>query len=500
MFVEAMEDHQPTTGSTPGRPTRPRGRNNVRIRGGMAKFSNDMDIRRRPAVKVSQPAELGQPNSMGPPDESPNPSSSSRSLSLSAPLHIGDAQLAFGQNQTSDGSKIGRTGQIQRDSAASAGIVIFVLLGVCLCVLSLYLCFVRKRVAEREKSKDNGRSDDQIRERSIAVIVEETSGDDEDGDDLSFNDLENASTSSATDSLDFSQSFNDENDLSTLDEDEPSIFVGANPAKLGTKHSVLNVHRCASATCICRKQGNNVFFHGTKPKGAEPVLSTDPREADAWFQVRARAHLYVNQADPTKTLIALPKNVNGLHLDTSSIMSDESDHYNDEFTDEGSTNMTAKEFLVKGPNGTHGPASGAPRREGNGAGFVTEINASEDKESISDYVLNREDEFTVETTSDYVLNRPDDQMATRMAINDKEAGKVSNIMTCAAPLNNDDNESRLLAVMYGSGEGIRGRDERSPTAGRSVHGRRSSASGRSQALHMRADQHMPAQYLTEYED
>ena len=499
MFVEAMEDHQPTR--RPGRPTRPRGRNNVRIRGGMAKFSNDMDIRRRPAVKVSQPAELGQPNSMGPPDESPNPSSSSRSLSLSAPLHIGDAQLAFGQNQTSEGSKIGRTGQRQRDSAASAGIVIFVLLGLCLCILSLYLCFVRKRLSEREKSKENGgRPDDQLRERSIAVIVEKTSGDDEDGDDLSFNDLENASTSSATDSRDFSQSFNDDNDLSTLDEDEPSIFVGANPDKLGTKHSVLNVHRCASATCICRKQGNNVFFHGTKPKGAEPVLSTDPREADAWFQVRARAHLYVNQADPTKTLIALPKNVNGLHLDTSSIMSDESDHYNDEFTDEGSTNMTAKEFLVKGPNGTHGPASGAPRREGSGAVFVAEMNASEDKESVSDYVLNREDDFTVETTSDYVLNRPDDQMATRMAINDKEAGKVSNIMTCAAPLNNDDNESRLLAVMYGSGEGIRGRDERSPTAGRSVHGRRSSASGRSQALHMRADQHMPAQYLTEYED
>lgn len=477
-----MEDHQPTS-SIPDRPTRPHGRNNVN------------NIRRRPAVKVSQAAELDQPNSMGPPDSSPNPSSSSRSLSLSAPVHIGDAQLAFGtQNQTR--SKIGRTGQIQRDSAASAGIVIFVLLGVCLSILSLYICFVRKRLLEREKSKENGRSDDQIRERSIAVIVEETRGDDEGGDGLSFNDLENASTSSATNTRDFSQSFNDDKDLSTLDEDEPS-FVGANPDKLGTKHSVLNVHRCASATCVCRKQGNNVYFRGTKPKGAGPVLSTDPREADAWFRVRARAHLYVNQADPAR--IALPKNANSPRLD-SSIMLDESDQYNDEFADEGSTNMTAKEFLVKGPNGTHRLASGALRREGSGAVFVTKINANEDKESVSDYVLNREDDFTVETTSDYVLNRPDDQMATRMAINDKEAGEVSKIMTCAAPLNNDDNESRLLAVMYGSGEGIRGRDERSPTAGRSVHGRRSSASGRSQALHMRVDQHIPAQYLAEHED
>ena len=490
-----MEDHQPT--SIPDRPTRPHGRNNVQIRGGMAKFSNDVNnIRRRPAVKVSQAAELDQPNSMDPPDSSPNPSSSSRSLSLSAPLHIGDDQLAFGtQNQTR--SKIGRTGQIQRDSAASAGIVIFVLLGVCLSILSLYLCFVRKRLLEREKSKENGRSDDQIRERSIAVIVEETRGDDEGGDGLSFNDLENASTSSASNTRDFSQSFSDDKDLSTLDEDEPS-FVGANPDKLGTKHSVLNVHRCASATCVCRKQGNNVYFHGTKPKGAGPVLTTDPREADAWFRVRARAHLYVNQADPARTLIVLPKNANSLRLDTS-IMLDESDQYNDEFTDEGSTNMTAKEFLVKGPNGTHRLASGALRREGSGAVFVTKIKANEDKESVSDYVLNREDDFTVETTSDYVLNRPDDQMATRMAINDKEAGEVSKIMTCAAPLNNDDN-SRLLAVMYGSGEGIRGRDERSPTAGRSVHGRRSSASGRSQALHMRVDQHIPAQYLAEHED
>lgn len=490
-----MEDHQPTS-SIPDRPTRPHGRNNVRILGGMAKFSNDVNnIRRRPAVKVSQAAELDQPNSMAPPDSSPNPSSSSRSLSLSAPLRIGDAQLAFGtQNQTR--SKIGRTGQIQRDSAASAGIVIFALLGVCLSILSLYICFIRKRLLEREKSKENGRSDDQIRERSIAVIVEETRGDDEGGDDLSFNDLGN-STSSASNTRDFSQSFNDDKDLSTLDEDEPS-FVGANPDKLGTKHSVLNVHRCASATCVCRKQGNNVCFHGTKPKGAGPILSTDPREADAWFRVRARAHLYANQADPA-TLIALPKNANSPRLD-SSIMLDESDQYNDEFADEGSANMTAKEFLVKGPNGTHRLASGALRREGSGAVFVTKINAKEDKESVSDYVLNREDDFTDETTSDYVLNRPDDQMATRIAIYDKGAGEVSKIMTCAAPLNNDDNESRLLAVMYGSGEGIRGRDERSPTAGRSVHGRRSSASGRSQALHMRVHQHIPAQYLAEHED
>lgn len=522
------------------------------------RYSDGAGIRRRVSIG-SQGHD--QPTSPG----IPNPLSSSRSHSASLES-VGDtnrlADTSTTQNQTEiftvggGGGKFGTEKQTQESSAASPGIVIFVLLGICLFALSIYLCFVafKKRLLEREKSKGRKHSDNQPNERPIAIIVEEAY----EGDgDASFNDLENLSRSSSTDTPDSLQSFNGEEDLSTLDGDGPS-FIDANPDKLGKHHSILNVHRCASATCICRKQGNNIHFFGTKPKGAVPVLPTDPNEAEAWFRARARAHLYVNQIEPSRhrpgterfckqistpsTTVhhirshlvqqnlgfagqqsyeeALrdapsPKSADSLSLDAS-IMSDESEYLSDEYySGESSKNMTAKDFLysqglasrmcmannpkVKGPNEIYRLAGTTSRREGTSAVFITNENPSEDDESVSDYVLNREDDFTVETISDYVLGRPDEQMAKRMAIqrNRTEESEFSsrNLTHTVAHDKYGDDESRLLAVMYGSGEGIRGRDKRSPTSGRNIHERR-----RPSPFEKEEEVRMPPQHLIEYEE
>ena len=488
--------------------------------GRMPGYSGSAGIRRQMS-KGSQPTS----------SDKLNPSSSSRSPSASLESAADTHRLAdvtTTQNRTEistvgdGGSEFGTEKQAQESSAASAGIVIFVLLGTCLFALSIYLCFVffkKRLVVEREKVKGKKHLENQSKERPTAIIIEEAY----EGDgDASFNDLENLSRSSSTDTPNSLQSFNREGDLSTLDEDDPN-YIDANPDKLGKQHSVLNVHRCASATCICRKQGNNIHFYGTKPRGAVPVVPTDPKEAEAWFRARARAHLYVNQIDPTRQRAGAtdhntrshlvqqnlgftgqqsfeealrdalsPKSADSLSLDAS-IMSDESDYLSDEYySGEGSKNMTT-EFLyrqglasrmcmannpkVKGPNEIYRIAGTTSRREGTGAVFITKENPSEDDESISDYVLNREDDFTVETISDYVLGRPDEQMAKRMEINDSiqrnrtEESEFSsrNMTHTGANHHYGDDESRLLAVMYGSGEGIKGRDKRSPTSGRSVH-------------------------------
>ena len=523
-------DHTPTSTTDDKRA----GSNNGR----MPRYSDGAGIRRRMST-VSQTQGHNQPTSSG----MPNPASSSRSPS--APLEsagevhrLADAITA--QNQTEiftvgdRESKFSTEKQAQESSAASAGIVIFVLLGICLFALSIYLFFVslKKRLVEREKIKGKKQLDSQMKERPAAIIIEEAY---EGEGDTSFNDLENLSPSSSTDTPNSLQSFNRDEDLSTLDEDEPS-FIDASPDKLGKQHSVLNVHRCASATCICRKQGNNILFHGTKPKGAVPVVPTDPNEAEAWFRARTRAHLYVNQIDPTRQMSGKerfckqistpsatdhdtcsyfvqqnhlgftgqqsyeealrdapsPKSADSLSNDAS-IISDESDYLSDEYySGEGSKNMTTKEFLyrqglasrmcmanhpeVKGPNEIYRLAGTTSQRGGTGAAFITKENPSEDDESVSDYVTNREDDFTVETFSDYVRGRPDEQMAKRMIINDSiqrnrtEESGFSSINTAhtEAHHNYGDDESRLLAIMYGSGEGIRGRDKRSPTSGRSL--------------------------------
>ena len=118
--------------------------------------------------------------------------------------------------------------------------------------------------------------------------------------------------------------------------------------------------------------------------------------------------------------------------------------------------------------------------------------------------MNREDDFTVETISDYVLGRPDEQMAKRMAINDScqrnrtEESDFSsrNKAHTGAHSKYGDDESRLLAVMYGSGEGIRGRDKRSPISGRNAHERRRpSPFENKEGMDLR----MPPQHLIEYE-
>lgn len=532
--------------------------------GRMLRYSDGAGIRRRMSI-VSQGHD--QPTSSG----MPNPSSSSRSPPASLES-AGEVHRLAGATTTQNRteiftvggreSKFGTEKQAQESSAASAGIVIFVLLGICLFALSIYLFFVsfKKRLVEREKGKGKKHLDNQMKERPTAIIIEEAY----DGEgDASFNDLENLSRSSSTDTPNSLQSFNRDEDLSTLDEDEPS-FIDANPDTLGKQHSVLNVHLCASATCICRKQGNNILFYGTKPKGAVPVVPTDPNEAEAWFRARARAHLYVNQIDPTRQMPGTerfckqistpsatdhdtrshfvqqnlgftgqqsyeealrdalsPKSADSLSLDAS-IISDESDYLSDEYySGEGSKNMTTEEFLyrqglasrmcmannpeVKGPNEIYRLAGTTSRREGTGAVFITNENPSEHDESVSDYMLNREDDFTVETISDYVLGRPDEQMAKRMIINDSvqrtrtEESEFSsrNATHTGAHHNYGDDESRLLSVMYGSGEGIRGRDKRRPPSGRSVHERRRpSPFEKEEGLNQR----MPPQHLIEYED
>ena len=519
--------------------------------GRMPRYSDGAGIRRRMST-------MSQGNDQPTSSDRLNQSSSSRSPPASLES-AGDtnrlADVTTTQNRTEiftvgdGGSEIGTEKQARESSAASAGIVIFVLLGTCLFALSIYLCFVsfKKRLVEREKGKGKKHLKKQTKERPTAIIIEEAY----EGDgDASFNDLENLSRSSSTDTPNSLQSFNRDEDLSTLDEDDPS-FIDANPDKLGKQHSVLNVHRCASATCICRKQGNNIHFYGTKPRGAVPVVPTDPKEAEAWFRARARAHLYVNQIDPTRQRAGAtdhdtrshlvqqnlgftgqqsykealrdalsPKSADSLSLDAS-IMSDESDYLSDEYySGEGSKNMTT-EFLyrqglasrmcmannpkVKGPNEIYRIAGTTSRKEGNGAVFITKENPSEDGESVSDYVLNREDDFTVETISDYVLGRPDEQMAKRMEINDSiqrtrtEESEFSsrNMTHTGANHNYGDDESRLLAVMYGSGEGIRGRDKRSPTSGRSVHERRKPSPFEKEE---EQDQRMPPQHLIEYEE
>lgn len=556
-----MDHHQTTTDKNKATDTI----SGVGIRGSMPQYSEGIGMKRRTSIGsqgLVQPIPSGKPESL---------SNQSFSQAPSEPPESVDNHLASdSQNQIGtllvggEGGKIGSAEHAREGSAASAGIVIFALLGICLCVLSIYLCFVafkKRLLLEREKKgKGGGQPDKQTKETPTAIIVQESiEGDDSDSDNgASFNDLENSPHSSSTYSRDSWQSFKGDEDQSTLDK-EDSNFIDANINKLGKRHSVLNVHRCASATCVCRKQGKNIHFYGTKPRGAEPVVPTDRHEAEAWFRARARAHLYVNQTNPTRQRqeaeryceqISMPsatnydthshliqqnlgftrersyeealrdslssKSADSLSLDTS-VISGESDHFSDEYSGKGNTSVTAKELLyrqglasrmcVANSKEMNRLASDASRRDRAGSVLNTKESPSEDDESVSEYALNREDDFTVDTVSDYVLGRPDEQMAERMAINNSvqrnqsEEGKLvrrsmGHTGACIK-YGDDDSESHLLAVMYGSGEGIRGRDERSPTAGGSVHERRRPSSFEKQHS---LGQRIPPQHLIEYEE